>query len=714
MFERFTDRARKVMALANQEAQRFNHEYIGTEHILLGIVKEGSGVGANVLKNLDIDLRRVRNEVEKLVKPGVEMVVMGKLPQTPAAKKVIEYAIIEARDLNHNYVGTEHLLLGLTRDTNTTACEALAKFGVTADLLRKETLNLLGSNKDDEPTRAGGDGGRVGHLLSPAAGDPPRVKTPALDAFGVDLSALAASSQLDEVVPRDEYIERIIQDLSRRTRHNSVLVGDPGVGKTSIIHGLAHRLHQKRKVPKALHNVRLVRLDVTLMIAGTKYRGQAEERIRAVINEAKRTGNVILFISDMQILWNHPEITSSVAVALGLGELRIVGLASREWYNQVSMDGDQILARSISPIFVEEPSEELTLRILSVAVRSLEKHHGVAITKEAVKAAAELGSMFRPGVRQPANALEVVDQACVQVSQSADDSEETAATLQTKAGRDPVMQAPPSSEHHAPESISREPESTRTHAGVCAVDVDEVVAAVAALTGLDCDKIRSRNADGVSPGTRASSSQLPAFERLQTESILQGDGIEIHRGLGFVLLPHTQEFEDIYNQAIAPAMDANKISALKANEIHHPGAILNQVWNQIRHAEIIVADVSQSNLNVIFELGLCFGIRRFPILLVRDPDELPFNLRNLRHIEYKNTVGGIVKLRKDLQSAIAAFAAEVRKPSTPTRELGAPGARSRVLPADMQSGRPIVVDTVNPALPLEGVIRPRRMFGEST
>src|SRR5262245_56693896 len=235
MYERFTDRARKVMQLANQEAQRFNHEYIGTEHILLGLVKEGSGVAANVLKNLDIDLRKIRLEVEKIVQSGPDMVTMGKLPQTPRAKKVIEYSIEEARNLGHNYVGTEHLLLGLLREQEGVAAQVLMNLGLKLEDVREEVLNLLGHNMATEEGGSGGSGGAGGERQ----GKQGKSKTPALDSVGRDLTELARQSKLDPVIGRSNEIERVIQVLSRRTKNNPVLLGEAGVGKTAIVEGLA-------------------------------------------------------------------------------------------------------------------------------------------------------------------------------------------------------------------------------------------------------------------------------------------------------------------------------------------------------------------------------------------------------------------------------------------------------------------------------------------
>ncbi len=303
MYERFTDRARKVMQLANQEAQRFNHEYIGTEHILLGLIKEGSGVAANVLKNLDVDLRKIRLEVEKLVQSGPDMVTMGKLPQTPRAKKVIEYSMEEARNLNHNYVGTEHILLGLLREQEGVAAQVLMNLGLKLEEVREEVLNLLGHGME------GGEGSeRPGGMPAAAAAAAAarrrkrgKSKTPALDSFGRDLTELARQGKLDPVIGREKEIERTMQILSRRTKNNPVLLGEAGVGKTAIVEGFAQRVVEGN-VPELLADRRIVVLDLAMMVAGTKYRGQFEERIKAVMNEVRRAKNTILFIDELHTL----------------------------------------------------------------------------------------------------------------------------------------------------------------------------------------------------------------------------------------------------------------------------------------------------------------------------------------------------------------------------------------------------------------------------
>jgi ATP-dependent Clp protease ATP-binding subunit ClpC len=414
MFERLTDRARKVMALANQEAQRFNHEYIGTEHILLGLVKEGSGVGANVLKNLDIDLRKVRLEVEKLVKSGPEMVTMGKLPQTPRAKKVIEYAIEEARNLNHNYVGTEHLLLGLLREHDGVAAQVLMNLGLKLEEVRDEVLNLLGAGVEPEEQ-------------TPEAGEPPagsqggprraagKSKTPALDSFGRDLTELAKQGELDPVIGREMEIERLVQVLCRRTKNNPVLLGEAGVGKTAIVEGLAQRIVDQ-EIPDLLWEKRLVVLDLAMMVAGTKYRGQFEERIKAVMNEVRRAKNVILFIDELHTLVGAGgaegaiDASNVLKPALARGEIQCVGATTFDEYRKY-IEKDAALERRFQSITVEPPSPEQTIEILMGIREKYETHHKVKITDGALRAAVELSGRYIPARVHPDKSIDVLDEA---------------------------------------------------------------------------------------------------------------------------------------------------------------------------------------------------------------------------------------------------------------------------------------------------------------
>ncbi|HMO27110.1 MAG TPA: ATP-dependent Clp protease ATP-binding subunit, partial [Tepidisphaeraceae bacterium] len=407
MFERFTDRARKVMALANQEAQRFNHEYIGTEHILLGLVKEGSGVGANVLKNLDVDLRKVRLEVEKLVKSGPEMVTMGKLPQTPRAKKVIEYAIEEARNLNHNYVGTEHLLLGLLREHDGVAAQVLMNLGLKLEEVRDEVLNLLGAgveNEETQPSEKQSGGGKQN-----------RSKTPALDSFGRDLTELAREGQLDPVIGRTNEIERVIQILCRRQKNNPVLLGEAGVGKTAIVEGLAQMI-VGGNVPEILHERRLVVLDLAMMVAGTKYRGQFEERIKAVMNEVRRAKNVILFIDELHTLVGAGgaegaiDASNVLKPALSRGEIQCIGATTFDEYRKY-IEKDAALARRFQAITVNPPVKADAVKILKGLRDRYEAHHRGQITDAALEAAVELSERYISGRFLPDKAIDVLDEA---------------------------------------------------------------------------------------------------------------------------------------------------------------------------------------------------------------------------------------------------------------------------------------------------------------
>jgi ATP-dependent Clp protease ATP-binding subunit ClpC len=422
MFERFTDRARKVMALANQEAQLFNHEFIGTEHILLGLVKEGSGVAATVLKNMDIDLKKLRLAVEKMVHSGPDMVTMGKLPQTPKARKVIEYAIDEARALNHNYIGTEHLLLGLLRETDGIAAQVLMSLGVKLEDVREEVLNLLGAGIDE--TAQGLDmnnmkmdpGGPVGRTTAATRG---KSKTPALDSFGRDLTKLAEDDELDPVIGRKDEIERLIQILCRRTKNNPVLLGEAGVGKTAIVEGLAQQI-VKNQVPEILKEKRIVVLDLAMMVAGTKYRGQFEERIKAVINEVRRDKNVILFIDELHTLVGAGgaegaiDASNVLKPALARGEVQCIGATTLDEYRKY-IEKDGALERRFQTIIVEPPSKDETLEILRGLQDRYEKHHKVHFTDEALYQAVELSSRYISGRCLPDKAIDVVDESGARV-----------------------------------------------------------------------------------------------------------------------------------------------------------------------------------------------------------------------------------------------------------------------------------------------------------
>jgi ATP-dependent Clp protease ATP-binding subunit ClpC len=428
MFDRFTDRAKKVMSFARQEAMKFNHEYIGTEHILLGLVQEGSGVAANVLKHMTVDLEKIRHEVEKIVKTGPSMVTMGQLPFTPRAKKVLELSLEEASQLSHNYIGTEHLLLGLIRENEGIAAQVLMNLGVKLDEVREEVLEFLGASENnseedsdsgDSPGSSGGGSSSSGSSSGGAPSGNTKSKTPALDSFGRDLTDLAREGKLDPVIGRDLEIERVVQILSRRTKNNPVLLGEAGVGKTAIVEGLAQRV-VKGTVPEILRRKRLVVLDLAMMVAGTKYRGQFEERIKAVMTEVRRAKDVMLFIDELHTLVGAGgaegaiDASNVLKPALSRGEVQCIGATTLDEYRKY-IEKDGALERRFQTVNVEPPSPEQTLAILKGLRDKYEAHHRVTYTDDAFQAAVDLSTRYITGRFLPDKAIDVIDEAGARV-----------------------------------------------------------------------------------------------------------------------------------------------------------------------------------------------------------------------------------------------------------------------------------------------------------
>jgi ATP-dependent Clp protease ATP-binding subunit ClpC len=402
VFDRFTDRARKVMGYARQEAERFNHDYIGTEHILLGLVKEGSGVAANVLENLDVDLEKVRTEVEKRVKHGPDTHTMGQLPFNQEAKRSLDYSLEEARSLSHKYVGTEHILLGLLREEEGRAAEVLTGLGLKLEGVRREVMELLGAETESQTQEQ----------KEQQKGES---KTPALDSFGRDLTELAREDKLDPVIGRDREIERVLQILARRRKNNPVLLGEAGVGKTAIVECFAQRV-VKGQVPEILRSRRIVVLDLAMMVAGTKYRGQFEERIKAVMNEVRRAKNVILFIDELHTLVGAGGAEGSIDAsnvlkpALSRGEVQCIGATTLDEYRKY-IEKDAALERRFQTVMVEPPSKDEAVKILEGLRPNYEEHHHVKITDEAVKEAVELSDRYITGRYLPDKAIDVIDES---------------------------------------------------------------------------------------------------------------------------------------------------------------------------------------------------------------------------------------------------------------------------------------------------------------
>ena len=401
MYERFSDRARRVMQLSNQEAQRFNHEYIGSEHILLGIVKEGGGLAAVVLKELGIELRKIRLEVENLIQSGPKMITMGKLPQTPRAKKVLEYSMEEARDLRQTQVDTEHLFLGLTRVREGVAYQVLTNFGFKIEKLRDEVRRRV--------ELAGGGEHEIGKR-------PKKTKTPSVDALTEDMTELAREDKLPPVVGRQKEIDRLTTVLSRRDRNNVVLIGDSGTGRRSIAHGLAQQIVAK-KARRTIADYRIGELDQALLVAGTKYRGQFEERVKAMVNEMRRAKNIILFVPQIHSLANLGLLEETglpafeiFKVAMRQNQIKCIGTCTQAEYDQtVAVDSD--LQRLFQTIQVAPPTSAEALEILQGIKKVYEDFHRVEIRAEALQAAVELSEIYLPDAVMPEKAINLIDEA---------------------------------------------------------------------------------------------------------------------------------------------------------------------------------------------------------------------------------------------------------------------------------------------------------------
>jgi ATP-dependent Clp protease ATP-binding subunit ClpC len=412
----FTPRAQQVLALARKEADRFNHNFVGTEHILLGLIKLGQGVAVNVLQKMGLDLETVRMEVEKQVGTGPDQKVAGNIPYTPRVKKVLSLASKEAKALNHTYVGTEHILLGLLREGDGVAARVLKNLDVDIELTRQEILKELDPNfaAQEEQAAASGGSSEGGSAEKPAE-KKGEVKTPALKAFGRDLTEIARKGDMDPVIGRKNEIERVIQILCRRTKNNPVLLGEAGVGKTAIVEGLAQEI-AKGNVPELLRDKRVITLDLALMVAGTKYRGQFEERIKAVMDEIRRAKNIILFIDELHTIVGAGsaegtmDASNIIKPALSRGEMQCIGATTLNEYRKY-IEKDAALERRFQSVQVEQPTVDEAILILKGLRPKYEEHHKAEITDIAVESAVKLSDRYITGRFLPDKAIDVMDEA---------------------------------------------------------------------------------------------------------------------------------------------------------------------------------------------------------------------------------------------------------------------------------------------------------------
>src|SRR5213593_1240063 len=398
MFERFTDRARRVVVLAQEEARMLNHNYIGTEHILLGLIHEGEGVAAKALESLNISLEAVRQQVEEIIGQG-QAAPTGHIPFTPRAKKVLELSLREALQLGHNYIGTEHILLGLIGEGD--AAQVLQKLGADLNRVRQQVIQLLSGYTGGKGEAAPGEAAPQGSMV--------------LDQFGRNLTQLARETKLDPVIGRENEIERVMQVLSRRTKNNPVLVGDPGVGKTAIVEGLAQKI-VKGDVPETLKGKQIYTLDLGALVAGSRYRGDFEERLKKVLKEIRTRGDIVLFIDELHTLVGAGAAEGAIDAAsilkpmLARGELQTIGATTRDEYRK-HLEKDAALERRFQPIYVEEPTVAHSIEILKGLRDRYEAHHRVSFTDEALVAAANLSDRYISDRFLPDKAIDLIDEA---------------------------------------------------------------------------------------------------------------------------------------------------------------------------------------------------------------------------------------------------------------------------------------------------------------
>ncbi len=409
MFERFTEKAIRVIMLAQEESRRLGHNFVGTEQLLLGLIAEGTGIASKTLKSMGVNIKEAREEVEKIIGRGCGFVAV-EIPFTPRAKKVLELSWDEARQLGHNYIGTEHLLLGLIREGEGVAAKVLENLGVDLNKCRSNIIKMLGETKTSSSS---------GSALATPGVSQTKAKTPSLDEFGTDLTLAAQEQRLDPVVGREKEIERVIQILARRTKNNPVLIGEPGVGKTAIAQGLAQRIVDC-EVPDILENKKIIQLDMGLLIAGTKYRGEFEERLKKIMDEIRQAGNVILVIDEMHTLIGAGAAEGAIDAAnilkpaLSRGEIQVIGATTLDEYRKY-IEKDSALERRFQTVIVDQPSIEETIEIIKGLKPKYEEHHKLIISDEAIVAATELSSKFITERFLPDKAIDIIDEAASKV-----------------------------------------------------------------------------------------------------------------------------------------------------------------------------------------------------------------------------------------------------------------------------------------------------------
>ena len=656
----FSQRVQVVIRLTREEAIRLRHDYIGTEHLLLGLIREGSGIAIEILQNLDLNLDELKKTIEDAIRSNSgSSIPMGNIPFTKRAERVLRVAAAEAERFKSNVIGTEHLLLSLLRDAEGVAAQVLQSYDIYYETVREELEKVLNPVKTAISSQA-------------------KLEIPTLNKFGVDIiEQITKEKNNNTYIPtcgRNNEINYLIQALLRRTNNNPILIGEPGVGKKAIVRGFVQNIFEGH-VPENLLQCHIFAINFNDLVAGATYRGQFEERIKSILNEIEKIKDIIIFIEDIDIFSKN---ITHFRTAISNNKFKCICTATEGQYRKFINDF-YYLSNLFHVIKVNPTTTEETIAVLNTIKKQYEDHYGCQYSENSIKLSVELSELYLPNQLQPASAINLLDEAGAlkSISNLADRPEELIAIESTLENLKKEKESVISNQEFEKAAILRSKEmkifqdrdkilkewKEEKSKKQIKINIDDIYQATAIITNISINSLKKRREIPLKNSCLDNndfSNGLSKFEHLQIDSILHGNTINIIKGTGFVLMPHTDEFRCIFEQAIKPAMEENGIDAIKAEDIYKPGSILGQVWQSILSAEVIVADMSDKNPNVIYELGLCYGLKRCPILLVRDEEELPFNLRNLRYINYTNTIKGSAKLKSDLTKSIAQFLSAVR------------------------------------------------------
>jgi len=671
MESNFSNRVQDVIRYSRDEAIRIGNDYIGTEHLLLGIIREGGGKAIKIINILGADVSLIRGDIERTSGKAGKTMTVGNIPLTKQSEKVLKITYLEAKIFKSDVIGTEHLLLSMLREDDNLASQILQKYNITYEKVKFELAGLLG-NRSLEITRE--------------VKEQEKSKTPILDNFAKSFVPIIENDKGDglDYYFREVVINELIKALLKKEKHHVAIIGEHGSGRRTLIKTIAHRIING-DASLILNKFKFLNFDFQSLISGTKYRGQLEERMNAIVKEINENDNIVLYIEDL--IGFSERASFNEYYSFLKSKVKVVTLLTSD-EAEAFFKKDSTISNLFNVLRIYPTNKLETAEILKRHIVKYLNQYSVNISESLIEDIIEYSNLYIADGFQPQKSLSILEEICATLELNRfNDPNDVLYDLKLKFDEESKKLEEISNEKHVRvkgqqfeeatifrdkekiqvklvNEIRGEIETTKRENRIT-VKKDDLILAIHNLTGFNLESIR--NKDKILLKSQQSIkndiSGLPQFEFLQTQSILHGNQILIKQGLAFVLIPHNKEFDELFYHNIKPALETHGLNVLKADNILKPGNILSQVWAQIRSAEVIVVDVSGQNSNVIFELGLCYGIQRCPILLTRDPGELPFNIRNLRYIQYENTAAGAHKLGEDLKRAVEEFLSAVRSDS---------------------------------------------------